>query len=485
MSREREESQQDGRGRAGLLAGPALFAVILLMPLPAGMTPLAARVAAVALLMAVWWITEAIPIAATALLPLVLFPLLGIAPVGDTAAPYANPIIFLFLGGFIIAIGLEKSGLHRRIALRILATVGSRAPALIGGFMAATALLSMWISNTAAALMMLPIALSVADFAEKRDPRTDFAGFTPALLLGLAYAGSIGGLATLIGTPPNALLAAFMAETYQVGIGFGQWMLLGLPLVLVGLPLTWLLLVRVLFRLGTVDVGAGADIIAEQRRALDGVRRAEQIVAGIAMITAALWIFRPLLQNLVPGLNDTTIAMAGALLMFFVPAAGRGSVRMLSWKDAERLPWAVLLLFGGGLSLASAIESSGLAAWIGGALTVFASWPVVLIALLVTLVVVLLTELTSNTATAASFLPIVAALAGAISVDPLLLAIPAALAASCAFMLPVATPPNAIVYGSGRVTIGQMARAGLLLNVLWTLLIVLAVFTIGRPLFGI
>jgi sodium-dependent dicarboxylate transporter 2/3/5 len=420
--------------------------------------------------MAVWWITEAIPIPATALLPLVVLPIGGIGTIRETAAPYANPIIFLFLGGFILAAGLEASGLHRRVALGIIRLAGTTPRRLIAGFMAATAFLSMWISNTATVMMMLPIAVSTLAVVE---PETESPSphFPIALLLGVAYAANIGGLATLIGTPPNALLAGFMEETYGRTLGFAQWMTLGLPLALMALPLCWLLLTRLLFPLGTGTTTNGGAALMAEWRARGTMSRRERVVAVVTGGTALAWIFRPMLGEWIPGLSDAGIAIAGAMLLFLIPVDWKGLEPALRWKSVERLPWGILILFGGGLSLASAIQRSGLAEWIGAGLTAAGTWPLIVMVAVITTVIVLLTEITSNTATAATFLPVVAALAVASGLDPLVLAAPAALAASCAFMLPVATPPNAIVYASERVPIVAMIRAGLVLNIMMVLLI--------------
>ena len=465
------------RSRVGLILGPVLFALLLLLPPPAAMTPAAWRTAATGILMAVWWITEAIPIPATALVPLLLFPLLGVASIGAAAAPYANPVIFLFLGGFLIAAALQRCGLHQRMALTIIALAGTSPRRLVGGFMAATAFISLWVSNTATVVMLLPMALSVITLVESRGATG--ANFAVTLLLGLTYAASIGGMGTLIGTPPNALLAGFMDETYGIRIGFVEWMLLGVPLVLVALPLSWLLLTRVLYPVPGGDAAGGADLIRSELRRLGPLSRAELIVGGITALTAIAWVTRPLIDDVLPGISDAGIAVGGALLLFVIPAGWRERSPLLDWDDAQRLPWGVLLLFGGGLSLADAIEETGLAAWIGEALGAVAAWPPLLVVLTVSTVIVFLTELTSNTAVAAAFLPVVAALAVGIGADPLLLAVPVALGASCAFMMPVATPPNAIVYGSGHLTIPQMARAGFWLNLLMIVLVTAAAFLLA------
>jgi sodium-dependent dicarboxylate transporter 2/3/5 len=463
------------RARVGQVAGLALLITTLVAPAPASMSLAAWHAAGVALLMATWWVTEAIPIPATALLPLVLFPLLGIATLADTASPYADPVIFLFMGGFLMAAALQRCGLHLRIALTIISVGGVSPTRLVGAFMAATAFLSMWVSNTATVAMMLPIAASVLLLAARQGAHAESGdpNLPVALMLGVAYSASIGGVGTLIGTPPNALLAGFMSETYGLRIGFLEWMLVGVPVVALGIPLTWLLLTRVLYRLRTDPIAGGAAVITDMLRALGPASRAEWTVGTITAITAVLWIARPLVAGIVGGLSDTGIAMAAAVLLFLVPTDWARNERALDWAAAEQLPWGVLVLFGGGLSLAGAIQQTGLAVWIGGTLTAASSWPVLLVIVIVAAGIVFLTELTSNTATAAALLPVVAALAGAIGVAPLLLTVPTAIGASCAFMMPVATPPNAIVYGSGHVTIQQMMRAGFGLNLIFILLITL------------
>jgi sodium-dependent dicarboxylate transporter 2/3/5 len=450
------------------------------------MTAQAWRTAAVGLFMATWWITEAVPIPATALTPLLLFPLLGILPIGAAAAPFANPIIFLFLGGFVIALAMERHGLHRRIALSIAGMLGVRPPMLVLGFMTATAFLSMWVSNTATAVMMLPIGLSVVQLVkpDAGDGPMDF-NFAIALMLGIAYAASIGGLATLIGTPPNALLAAFMLESYGVEVGFAQWLVVGLPLVIVSLPLTWLILTRLVFPIRIREIPGGANAIRNELARLGPITRAESSVAVIFVATALLWITRPLLDAFLPGLSDTSIAIAAALAMFVVPVSLREGEFLMDWATAERLPWGVLLLFGGGLALADAVTRTGLAEWIGAALAGLQTWPLLLIIVLVTTVIIFLTELTSNTATAATFLPLIAPLAVGLGENPFILLVPAAIAASCAFMLPVATPPNAIVFGGGYVTVPQMARAGIWLNMLFIVLITILVYTLVLTAFGV
>jgi sodium-dependent dicarboxylate transporter 2/3/5 len=473
--------------RVGLFLGPALFLAMLALGPPEGLSPEGWRAGAVGVLMAVWWITEAIPIPATALVPLVLFPFLGVAPIAGAAAPYANPIIFLFLGGFIIAVALERCGLHRRLALAVLRAVGTKPANLVGGFMIATAFISMWVSNTATVVMLLPMAASVIELVEAGDParRRGLGNFSIALLLGLAYAANIGGMGTLIGTPPNALLAGFMSETYNIDIDFVKWMAIGVPVVLIGLPITWLLLTRVLHPLGKDEIPNGREIFEREKRALGRPDRREYTVGIITTLTAAAWILQPLIERVVPGISDAGIAMTAALLMFLVPVDWKKGDFPLEWRHAEKVPWSVLLLFGGGLSLAAAIQQTGLAAWIGTSLEGVGTLPVLVVTAAITLVIIFLTELTSNAATAATFLPVVGALAVGIGHSPMLFAIPTVLAASCAFMLPVATPPNAIVFGTGRLSIPQMARAGLILNLLFMELIVAIVYGWGLRVFGI
>jgi solute carrier family 13 (sodium-dependent dicarboxylate transporter), member 2/3/5 len=474
--------------RIGLIVGPLATVAMLLMPVPAEMSPEAWRTAAVGVLMATWWVTEAIPIPATALLPIALFPLLGVLPVRAAAAPYANPLIFLFLGGFVIALAMERWGLHRRIALLVVRGVGTSPHRLVLGMMAASAFVSMWVSNTATAVMMLPIGLSVIQLARQAgggEGSEGESGFAVCLMLGIAYACSIGGLATLIGTPPNALLAGFMLESYGVEIGFAQWMAVGLPLVLLTLPLTWLVLTRLVFPIRIREIPGGREAIVAEYRGLGAMSRGERWVAAVFACAAAAWIARPFLEPVVTGLSDPGIAILAALALFAIPLDRRATEFVIDWKTAERLPWGVLLLFGGGLALAEAVTATGLAEWIAGGMEAVGAMPTVVLVVAVAVVVIFLTELTSNTATAAAFLPLIASLAIGLGENPLLLAIPAALAASCAFMMPVATPPNAIVYGSGQVTIGQMVRAGWWLNLIFVVAITLLTYTLVALVFGV
>jgi solute carrier family 13 (sodium-dependent dicarboxylate transporter), member 2/3/5 len=489
------------RQQIGLWLGPALFISMLLLPAPADLSVEAWRVAALGVLMATWWISEAIPIPATGLLPIVALPLLGVTSVGQATAAYANPLIYLFLGGFMIALAMQRWHLHRRIALAIIAWVGTSPRAIVLGFMIAAAFLSLWVSNTATALMMLPIALSVVGLAgtspSKNAHPDQLAGdllnqqspelkhFGIALVLGIAYACNIGGLGTLIGTPPNALLAAYMLDSHGVEIGFGQWMLLGMPLVIVGIPLAWLILTRACFPVHLKQLPGGQNVINEERRQQGHITSPEVRVAIVFGTTAILWIFRPLLEGLLPGLSDAGIAIAAAVALFLVPSGDRQGGALLVWESVRDLPWGILILFGGGLSLAAAVTQTGLDQAIGQLVLGFEHWPTLLLLALTVTTVILLTEMTSNTATAAAFLPVLAAAAIGLGENPLTFVIPAALAASCAFMLPVATPPNAIVYGSGLLTVPMMVRAGIWLNVLFIGLILIAAYGLMGVVFGI
>ena len=488
------------RRMIGLVAGPVL-AVLLYVVLPDDLGHPGALTAAIAILMATWWMTEAIPIPATALIPLLAFPVLGDVSVDEVGASYGNNIIFLFMGGFMLALAMQRWNLHRRIALVTVRAMGTKPPMVIGGFMLATAFLSMWVSNTATAVMMLPIGLSVlllvnrlgeqsgaVDGAQDAEAgevtealRTNFG---TALMLGIAYAASIGSLSTIIGTPPNTLLVGYMSETHDVQIGFGQWMLLGLPIAVVLLVLCWLILTRFVFPPEMDDLPGGRELMDAEVAKLGPLARPEKMVAAVFVLAAASWVGFPLIQD-EPVISDAGIAMAIAVLLFLLPAGTARGVRLLDWEYAAKLPWGVLLLFGGGLALSAQFGASGLTEWIGEKAEGFGGIPVVILVLIVAAGVLMLTELTSNTATAATFLPLAGGLALGLGIDPLLLAIPVALAASCAFMLPVATPPNAIAFGSGYVSIGDMMRGGLWINLAALIAITAATTTLAVAVFGI
>ncbi len=465
-----------------VIAGAVLGLGVIVSPVPDGMTPAAWSVLGVTLWMAFWWLTEALPVAVTALLPLILFPVLGLYDFKTTAAPYAHPLIFLFIGGFIIARAIEVWNLHRRIALIIVRAFGTRPDFLIAGFMLATAVLSMWVSNTATTVMMLPIALSIIGVLnEKEDPSTA-ANTTTALLLGIAYAASIGGTGTLVGTPPNALLAAFAQERLGIEIGFAKWMTIGLPVVFVMLPLAWLLLTRITCPVARRPIPDADAVVDAEIKALGPMSFEEKRVLAVFTLTALCWIFRPLISQAFPdmALTDSGIALIGALSLFIIPANKGSGENLMTWPRAVTLPWGVLLLFGGGLSLAEAISASGLADTIGTSLTDLAELNPIILVVAVTALIVFLTEITSNVATTAVFLPIVATVAHSTGMAPLELTVPVALAASCAFMMPVATPPNAIVFASEKLSVGQMAKAGFLLN----LIAIVVIVSISRLLMG-
>jgi sodium-dependent dicarboxylate transporter 2/3/5 len=477
----------------GFVAGSLALAATLVLAPPEGMPLVAWRVVGVGSLMAVWWITETLPVAATALLPLAAFPLLGVVPIGAAAAPYAHPLVFLFLGGFLLALAVGRWNLHRRVALFIVGRVGPRPRFLIAGFMAATAFLSMWISNTATTILMLPIGLSVIGLIESGPPREEGAptrssdnSLGLAVMLSIAYAASIGGLGTLVGTPPNALFAAFAEQNLQTPVGFAEWMVMGLPLATLLLVIAWWVLTHIAFKVSPEPVAGTRQRLEEAIHDLGPMRQEEKRVGAVFLIVAGLWVTRPLLAKLLPGiaLTDPGIAIAGALSLFLIPARHGRPGALLDWAATRDLPWGVLILFGGGLSLAVAVADSGLSAWIGDALDGLGALPRILLVLIVVATVGFLTEVTSNTATTATFLPITAALAAGMGTNPLLFAAPVALSASCAFMLPAATPPNAIVFASGRVSVPEMVRAGLLLKLISIPVIALYAWAWGPVVLG-
>lgn len=508
-------------GRLWLLRGLGLVgALAVYLLLGASELPRDARVvAAVGTLMAVWWMSEAVPLPVTSLLPIILFPLFTERTVMAATAPYANPIVFLFLGGFLIAIAMQKVQLHRRIALLTLGAVGTQPRRIVLGMMISTAFLSMWVSNTATTLMMLPIALSVlalvvessqaggasqgaglrAGLASGRAVSEliddqDIRRFGVALVLAIAWSSSIGGLGTLLGSPPNAIVAGYIGTELGKNVGFGEWMLLAMPIVVSFIALAWLLITRVLFRFHLAEVPGGQRMIQDQIAQLGPTGRGEKCVLGVFVGAAVFWIVPGLLAGVgdlgqrMPWLrlfNDTVVALAAGALLFVLPGRQDGRA-VLDWQDAEAgLPWGVLLLFGGGLSLAAAVASTGLDKWLGLQVVGLGVLPMVALIGAVTLIVLFLTELTSNTATAATFIPILGGVALGIGIDPMTLLIPAALAATCAFMLPVGTPPNAIVFATGTVKIGEMARGGFVLNIVGAVLITLFTTLIGPWALGL
>jgi len=469
----------------GRILGPAIFVMMLVMADWQGvMSQEAWRVAAVGLWMATWWATEAIPVPVTALLPLVIFDPLGIAGIRDAAAPYANPTIFLFMGGFVMALTLERWNLHRRIALAVVDNAGTDGRRLIGGFMLVCAVLSMWMTNTSTTMMLLPIVISVA--AVIRDNVPDLSDktrndFQVAMLLGLAYSASIGGLATLIGTPPNALLMGFMAENYDIEISFARWMLVGIPVSFVMLPIAWFVLTRFLYPCDIPASSAVKNHLHELRGELGAMTTPEKRVAIVFGSLILSWMFRkPVTEWLgISGVSDTGVVMAAALILFMLPSGDADNPRLMTWEDVIRLPWGVLILFGGGLSLAMAVSDSGLALWLGQQLAPLNAWGTAVLVVASVALVIFLTELTSNLATTATLLPVMGAIAIQAGVPPIILTVPITIAASCAFMLPVATPPNAIVFSTGAISIPQMVRAGIVLNIIGIIIVSIVALTLA------
>ncbi|OGQ23246.1 MAG: hypothetical protein A3I05_04015 [Deltaproteobacteria bacterium RIFCSPLOWO2_02_FULL_44_10] len=453
--------------RIGIFAGPllALFFYFFLLS-STTLSHAGLLTASIAILMALWWMTEAIPIAATALLPLLLFPLFGVLDAKETSSPYAHRLIFLFLGGFLLAASMQRCNLHRRLALIVLKMVGDRPIWLIGGFMFVTASISLFVSNTATVMMLLPIAISIAKHLEEKLSHEERQQFSTCLMLGLAYSASIGGVGSLIGTPPNALFAAFLQNEFGITISFREWLKFGLPIVLLFLPLTWLLLTKIIFPVHTKHLPQACEIFEQELTLLGKVSRAEWFVMIIFTLTALGWMFSPLLSKMFSiKLDDTSIAIAASLLLFLIPGDKEGD-RLLTWNDTTSIPWGVLILFGGGLSLAHALSVHGVTDVIGKELFVLKDAHPFVLVLSVTTIVVFLSEITSNTAIAATFLPVLGAIAKGIGIDPFLFLFPATIGISYAFMMPVGTPPNALIFSSERVSMSHMIKAGFLLNLI-------------------
>ena len=474
------EPHEGARWRLVALVAAPLIALAVAVMLPDSFTtpegkletvsPAARATIGMLVWMALWWVTEAVPIEATALLPVFAFPLLGIAPLSKTLTPYASDVIFLFLGGFMLAAAMTRWGLDRRIAYATIGLAGASPNRVIAGVMVATAFVSMWVSNSATAAMMVPIALSLIRLAGDGPQARMFA---IAMLLSLAYSASIGGLGTVIGSPPNGIVVRYIEQAWGQQISFAQWVLIGMPLVLVLLPITWLLLTRVLFRHGLTELGGGRSLVAAARRALGPMSRGEWATLLVFAGAASLWMLRPVLADLeiagarpMKGLSDAGIAVGAALLLFAWPVRPAQREFALDWQSASKLPWGVLLLFGGGLSLAAAIEANGVAQMLASAASGVGQIPESVALGAVVTVAIFLSEVTSNTAQVAATTPVLAAVAPALGVDALKMVVAAGLAGSCAFMMPVGTPPNAIVFGTGHLTIWQMCKAGFWLNLI-------------------
>lgn len=468
--------------KIGFFLGPALFILMLFLPVPEGMKPEAWRVAAITVLMAIWWITEAIPIPATSLLPIVLFPALGVMKSAQATAPYADHLIYLFMGGFFIAVTMERWNLHRRIAIHTIRLVGTSPARMTLGFMLATGFLSMWISNTATAMMMVPIGLAVVmqatglssdQMRERVGGNNSEINFGKGLMLGIAYAASIGGVATIIGTPPNTIMVGMIGKMYGQTISFAEWMMYGVPLSAIMLAIAWILLTKVLFKTGGLELGGGAAIIENELRKLGPMKKEEKYIVLVGCVVSFLWIFQVLIVKWtgMTMIADATIGILGALAMFAIPSDFKKGVFLLDWKTAVKIPWDVILLFGGGLAIANGFAKTDLAVWIAQQLTLLDGLHMLTFVTIVVTMTIFLTEVTSNTATATLLIPIMGASAVALGVHPYATIIGAVVAASYAFMLPVATPPNAVIFGTGCVTIPQMARAGVWLNIIGIILI--------------
>ncbi|MGM0928248.1 MAG: SLC13 family permease [Actinomycetota bacterium] len=486
-----------GRKLLALLAGP-LAGLALFFILPESLAFEGRAVAGCALWMAIWWMTEAAPIPVTSLLPLVLFPLFGMDSMANVAAPYANPVVFLVMGGVILGLATEKSNLHRRIALLTIRAVGTRPAQIVLGLMVASAMISAWVSNTATAVIMVPIGVSILQLIRNIDRDAVDAKFAAAMMLGIAYGVTIGSMATLIGQPPMALMAAYLGSEQNYEMQFGQWMLVGVPFAAVMLFIAWFVLTKLVFRTRLEQIPGGAQLIRDEIAKLGAMTTPERRVGAIFLAAIFCWVAVPFIAQIpavaqalpfLATISDTQVAMGAAIACFLVPAnkrsAGKGSAPLLQWSSARDIPWGLLLLFGGGLSLSAMFTSTGLSEWIGNQVGGLNGMPPVVIVLVAAVVGLGLTELTSNTATAAAFFPIMGAVAVGVGIDPLLMTIVMTLAVCSAYMLPVATPSNAVAFGSGEVSIRQMVRAGLWLNLVSLVLIVVALYTLLPLVFGV
>ena len=467
----------------GLIIGLFILPIFIFSDPPEGLSRIGWLTAGVALLMTIWWVTEAIPIYFTGIIPLILFPIFNIFDLKLIASSYAHPLVLLFLGGFIIASAMEACGLHKRIALNILSLSGTSPSKIIAGFMITTASISMWVSNTASTIMMLPIALSViAIFSKEINLRDE--DLAIPLLLAIAYSASIGGASTLIGTPTNIMLAGILSDSYNYEISFIDWLLIALPIALFLLPVVWFFLTNISFKVSKITSDALENTIINMKKETGKPSFTEKVVATIFILTAFLWILRKNINEIFNlNLNDTSIGLFGALLLFLVPTGKK--TRACDWQIANKIPWGVLLLVGGGIALSKAFNASGLATWIGSFSYYFSNYDLFILIIFAVGVIIFLTELNSNTATIATFSPILIIFAIGINQNPLFLVIPATIAASCAFMLPIATPPNAVIFGSGKIKISDMVRAGFLLNIISLLIISFVTYTLIPYIFDI
>ncbi len=474
--------------KIGLFLGPLLFVLVRYFLSFDGMSDEANAILASTLWVAAWWITEAIPIAATSLLPIILFPLSGALSIEDTSSSYGHKYIFLYLGGFILALAIEKWNLHKRIALNIISKIGTDVRKIILGFMVATAFLSMWISNTATAVMMLPIGIAIIKQMKdlKSTDEDENQIFGKALLLSIAFSASIGGLATLIGTPPNLVFTGIVYELYQIEISFLDWIILGLPISIVLLIISWVYITRFAFKFNQTNFSDGQTEIKKQLKALGGISYEERLVRNVFVLTAIAWIIRKHVLNIfIPSLDDSMIALIAGISLFLLQSrTNSGQKKLMYWEDAVKLPWGILLLFGGGLAIAAGFQSSGLANWIAEKMVQLDGFSIIIILAVVVASVNFLTEITSNLATTAMLLPVLAPAAVVLDVHPYMLMVGATLAASCAFMLPVATPPNAVVFGAKILKITDMVRVGILMNIISIILITIVVYFLLPLLWG-
>jgi sodium-dependent dicarboxylate transporter 2/3/5 len=462
--------------KIGLVLGPVLFALVMLFFNPENLNPHAKSILASTIWIAIWWITECVPISVTALLPIVLFPLTGGLDIKSTTASYGHNLVFLFVGGFIIALAIEKWNLHKRVALSIIKFTGTKKSRIILGFMIATAVLSMFISNTATTIMILPVGMAIISKVSESNNSYENINFGKSLMIAIAYSASIGGMATLIGTPPNMIFAGVVKESYGIEIGMLEWSKFGLPVSLFLLVICWIYLTKVAFSFEDKNQASGKQEINSQLKKLGKFSNEELKVSIIFGLTAFGWIFRKQLVKIIPFLDDTIIAISFAIVLFIIP--DKKNKPLLNWEDTIKLPWGILLLFGGGMAIASAFGKSGLALWIANLLSTMNGVSLFLLILIIVVSINLLTELTSNMATTAMLLPVLVTMALAINVHPYFLLVSATLAASCAFMLPVATPPNAIVFGSGLLKIEDMFKKGIWMNLFSVVVISLIVYYI-------
>lgn len=485
------------RNFIALFGGP-LAGLLLAILLPESLPFEGRAVAGAALWMAIWWMTEAVPIPVTSLLPLVLFPLFGMDTMAKVAAPYADPVVFLVMGGVILGLATEKSNLHLRIALLTIRAIGTRPSQIVFGMMLASAFISAWVSNTATAVIMVPIGVSILQLVRSIDKDAVDKKFAASMMLGIAYGVTIGSMATLIGQPPMSLMKAYLAKEQGYDMQFGHWMLVGVPVALVMLGIAWLVLTRIVFRTALREIPGGAELIRTELAKLGRLTTPERRVGAVFLMAIFFWVAVPFIAEIpvvaqvapfLGSISDTQVAMAAAIACFLVPSNKRsenlGSSALLGWSSARDIPWGLLLLFGGGLSLSAMFTKTGLSSWIGDQVGALVGLPPIVIILIAAVVGLGLTELTSNTATAAAFFPIMGAVAVGIGMDPLLMTIVMTLAVCSAYMLPVATPSNAVAFGSGEVSIKQMVRAGVWLNVISLVLIVAVVYTLLPLVFGI